>query len=76
MPCYDHRNEPSYVRAEVTAEYRDKINKLTRLLCELCQCSEPDNWSPELNAWWKEHRKLDKRHEAEDAARKKTGKRK
>lgn len=63
MPCYDPRPD---MDRQVQQE---KIDKLTRLLCQACKLLEGD-WgegaiatasivSTELKEWWKEHKAWD-----------------
>lgn len=72
MSCYDDRNEPDNVRKEAKKEFQADLDKLTRMLCEAMRiiegfCYDPppvhlkDAVSPELFAWWQEHKKLDAR---------------
>lgn len=73
MPCYDHRNSPSYVREEVQAEMQGKIDQLAQWLCavltavEAAQGGTPLRISdPELQDWWDTHKAWDSaRKEAE-----------
>jgi hypothetical protein len=65
MPCYDHRNEPGYVRREVEAEMQVKVDQLTRWLCSVLGTIESNQnkalklKDPELQAWWNTHRAWD-----------------
>lgn len=63
MPCYDSRNEPSYVRAEAKKEFQEDLNNLTRLLCEACKIifyRRSQAPSDELRKWHEDHLKVDK----------------
>jgi hypothetical protein len=77
MPCYDERDSPSFIHESYKKrddEQREKINKLTRMLCTLCGTLERGGWSvlitdtPELQGWWIKHQKQDKLHEAAEKA--------
>lgn len=76
MPCYDVRDEPAYV----AREYQQKVDKLTRLLCEACtvledKCSAAsvnypelkDHVSDELGQWWDAHQEMDRKRKAAEA---------
>jgi hypothetical protein len=70
MPCYDHRNSPSYVAAEVRAETEKERNQLANWLCQALAALEsleirPKD--PEMLDWWETHK-------AWDAARKESTK--
>lgn len=62
MPCSDSR---SYDDTLV----KEKMDKLTRMLCAACRLIESEwnaipNWMPELDElvlWWDEHKVLDER---------------
>jgi hypothetical protein len=63
MPCYDERSSAPYIHAE----YQEKLDKLTRLLCEANKIIErlagerPVQRSQELFTWWYAHKEFDKR---------------
>jgi len=65
MPCYDHRNEPSYVRAETEAKMQAKVDQLARWLCsvlgsiEAVQQAPVKLKDPELQDWWDTHKAWD-----------------
>jgi hypothetical protein len=54
---------------EYSAELSRDVDKLTRMLCEMCRRADagkkgmPDG---ETAKWWKEHQKLDARREREE----------
>ena len=64
MPCYDSRSEPSYVIAEAKKEFQAELDKMTNWLCMLLTDLETLNMNvkdKELQKWWEEHKKLDKK---------------
>lgn len=76
MPCRTETPEEEEQRR------RDELDKLTRLLCESCQCLEDsmmaaeqgvDFFTDELRQWWEDHKKADearkRREEVADAKR-------
>lgn len=66
MPCYDSRNEPDNVRAEALREFTHN-SPVAEMLCDLMRQADDGyviDFSPELLAWWEEHK-------ARDAAREK-----
>ncbi len=70
MPCYDHRNEPGYVRAETEAKMQKKIDQLAAWLCSALTALESLDIrpkDPEMLDWWETHK-------AWDAARKEAAK--
>ena len=59
MPCHDYGQEEIYQK-----ERTKKIHKLTRMLCETCDCLEDEglffgNVSEELDMWWEQHKEED-----------------
>lgn len=68
MPC------SSELPGERAMEDAAEIDKLTRMLCELCHAVETANkgrirqiaLSTELSAWWDEHKKWDRRRRKEE----------
>ena len=74
MPCYDHRNEPAYVRAEVEAEMQKRVDQLAKWLCSVLGSLEAIQQAPlklkdpALQDWWDTHKAWDKaRKEAKGA---------
>jgi len=69
MPCYDERDEPSFVRAEAQREWRHN-SPVAELLCwSLVHMSEREQhrllqMNPALAQWWAEHQERDKRKAA------------
>lgn len=62
MPCYDHRNSPDYVRAEVTHEMTGRITELAAWLCYALGTLESLGLSPldpKLKQWWEDHKDFD-----------------
>jgi predicted HAD superfamily Cof-like phosphohydrolase len=62
MPCYDHRDHPDYVRAEVEQEMKGRVDELADWLCLTLAALEelgvhPKN--PKLKKWWKDHKAFD-----------------
>lgn len=61
MPCRD----PDLDKQVADREFhliREKVNKLTRLLCGLLTKNGlPKNADPELVRWWRNHQEADKR---------------
>lgn len=67
MPCYDSRNDRTYiineVRQECEAEMKrlsNRCHELTQLLCEAGR-ARADRRIPsrKVRAWWREHSNLD-----------------
>lgn len=56
MPCYDSRNDASYLNREL----QDKCNRLTRLLCEVMSDNSNIVASVELQIWWRKHQEIDR----------------
>ncbi len=81
MPCtYYTPEEISRQNYEESQKLKAELDKTTRLLCEVMTGLENEGWSPEevaditkdspdLQAWWAEHKKLDEARKAEEAAR-------
>ncbi len=65
MPCYDDRDR--YANAP---ELLERVNKLTRLLCEACSRLEATIalTSPELRDWWADHQRMDAARTERDRA--------
>ncbi len=63
MPCYDSRNDTSYIRNECRIEEE----KLNSLLCSACRVLERNKYdfeeNPRLSEWWSEHKKQDEDRE-------------
>lgn len=60
MPCQDHQGEAE------NEQMRERVDKLTRMLCGLCQRAEQRDpklgllrEDPELAQWWEEHKQAD-----------------
>lgn len=70
MPCHDYSSS-----SEILAEYREKVDLLTRLLCRACrlialhQITIPAD--TELGRWWDRHQKLDAKRIKEERVLKK-----
>jgi len=68
MPCLSGPSE-----AELWHEERLKNDRVTALLCALCQrieegpSSKVINEDPALVAWWQEHKRLDAERKAQEA---------
>jgi hypothetical protein len=60
MPCRDYDDR------DYTWEYQVKLDKVTRLLCELCKKIEGTDFDEcisrnrELKEWWEDHKKKDR----------------
>lgn len=62
MPCSDGGYDSSSI-------YVDKINQLTRLLCEvMTKCGPLRGCSQELVDWWDSHQEIDKKRVAAEEA--------
>lgn len=49
---------------------REKVNELTRMLCEVLPSVRISDFSPELAAWWNAHQEADRlRREEEERTR-------
>ena len=62
MPCYDHRNEPAYVRAEVEAKMQTRIDELANWLCICLGALEElgiEPRDPGMRDWWETHKAWD-----------------
>ena len=65
MPCYDHRDSPSY-RDGVEAKMQQEINKMAKWLCSVLGSLEHIQQAPlkladpELQDWWDTHKAWDK----------------
>lgn len=71
MPCRDEGAYDSY-----GAEQKEKLDKVTRLLCALCKHIEDYEGvgiyisnveNGELKTWWEAHKKADAKRETEEA---------
>lgn len=66
MPCYDHRNEPEYVRKEAREEFRHNSD-VAELLCEAMKIIKAGGLagqcSPALGTWSLEHDLRDRKRE-------------
>lgn len=59
MPCYDSRNEPTYILKEAKKEWRHNSD-VAGLLCEaMVHLRYIEDLSPELKQWWAEHQARD-----------------
>lgn len=83
MPCYDERNEPSYVRAEAVAEARKSFlhnSPVAELLCFVLTNTVPSKRAPLLAAnsklahWWKDHQERDRKVAADKVTAEKSRK--
>ena len=66
MPCYDSRSDSNYVRAEAKKEFQADLDKLTRMLCDMCKSTEKRDFpmpTVEIERWWTEHQMLDQMRE-------------
>lgn len=65
MPCYDERD-----RYTNDPELLERVNKLTRLLCEACNRlgATVALTSPELRDWWADHQRVDAERSEGDRA--------
>lgn len=75
MPCYDHRNSLEHIEADTIEPLRKNVRRLSnrchkyaRLLCEATKTGIPDNASPELKQWVREHRAFDKKRRSKKNA--------
>lgn len=72
MPCRDYRD----LLADQLTDSEKKVDKLTRMLCEICGKVATHNYnstpafelSEELRLWWKVHKEQDDKRIAEDNA--------
>lgn len=55
MPCYDGREYSDYARVRL------ELDRVTRLLCELCAATEHEiaKYPPDLREWWDAHKIAD-----------------
>lgn len=62
MPCRDYVTEQDH-----TVDLRDRLDKATRLLCEILREHRDSlNLSDEASEWWRQHEAADARRVAED----------
>lgn len=71
MPCYepDAKDLAAWAREEkLRTQYEERLNKLTRLMCEIMHDYEYAQRrgvfpkpSQELATWWEQHKKFDKK---------------
>lgn len=77
MPCYDERNDPSYIRAELQEDTRRKVEEarvsflhnspVAELLCFVMTNTVPSKRAPLLAAnsklacWWRDHQERDRK---------------
>lgn len=67
MPCRDGG-------PPIEVEYKERLDKVTRLLCELCGTLEASGantkklFTRELSAWWEVHKKADRARELQERA--------
>lgn len=77
MPCYDHRNDPSYIRAELQEDTKRQVEKarvsflhnspVAELLCftlsNLDEATRREliNGEPKLGYWWRDHQERDRK---------------
>lgn len=54
MPCYDSRNEPSYL----AKEFRHNSD-VAQMLCHILKNYPEAACTAEIQEWWKEHKKRD-----------------
>jgi hypothetical protein len=75
MPCsYEPTDAERAASVKATAEYdksiRDKIDKLTRMLCGMCKRFDAAGYGPsfekEVADWWKEHQEADRKREEKE----------
>ncbi len=81
MPCYytgSAEGDRALAWEESAKENAETITKLTQLLCEACTelykvdgLSRSYNLSKDLDKWWKEHQRVDKKNKTK--RRKKNG---
>jgi Txe/YoeB family toxin of Txe-Axe toxin-antitoxin module len=56
MPCYDPRDDEDKVRnAQLVKEYRQKIDNLTEMLCEMCSKAKFENLPQNIRGWYSRH---------------------
>lgn len=59
MPCYDSRNEPSYLLREAKRDFRHNSD-VAQMLCDILKYKpELIDYTPEIQRWWKEHKERD-----------------
>lgn len=61
MPCYDNRNDASYVRAEAIKAFMHN-SPIAQMLCALMKQIESGaitEWPEGLWEWWEEHKARD-----------------
>ena len=69
MPCNLSGWEIAALNAQDMMQLKAEIEKLTRLLCEAMKLlkspyvTTSDDYSPELNAWWSQHKINDTQRE-------------
>lgn len=77
MPCYDHRDDPSYIRAELQEDTRRKVEEarvsflhnspVAELLCFVMTNTPPSKRGPlliansKLACWWRDHQVRDRK---------------
>lgn len=77
MPCYDHRNDPSYIREEMREDTMRKVeaarksflhnSPVAELLCYVLTNTVPSKRAPLLAAnsklacWWNDHQERDRK---------------
>ena len=75
MPCMDDGRRDYYDLVQAQAKAQAKIDKLTRLLCEVMgMIGDPKEGYPlshEVLAWWEDHQKADRAREEVEWARRK-----
>jgi hypothetical protein len=69
MPCYDHRDSPSYIEENTVKPLREEVEKLRKrndylasLLCETGQAFRKGKApSAKVLEWWEEHEEFDRK---------------
>lgn len=68
MPCYDHRDSPSYIQEHEVKPLQERVDQYARWLCLILRRQSPYAISllPEdLRQWWREHQLAEQRRAAE-----------
>lgn len=64
MPCYDHRNSPSYIHEHTVKPLQERVDQYAVWLCDLMKripVTEIHFLPEELQQWWKEHQNFDQK---------------